>query len=140
MAVRRNGTQIFWVVNGAGGAVRSVTMSTPDDLTTGAIDAETFDPSNESSNGFTGMAVSDDGLSMYLMSNTEEAIFEYEFAVAGDLSTLSYTGRSKDITADKVAGDETIFGLDVSPDNKHMILFSRDSTSGQGGAVLHYTV
>jgi len=134
VAGRSSGLQLFYMDSSLQ-LFRSITMSTPDDLSTGVVDAATFDPTNESSMG--SFDVSPDAVSAYLRG-TGEIIYEYAFGTPGDVSTLTYTGRSLDVTSDLPA-TTTARGVSVSSDQQHMAVMARHPTTPASNFVMHYT-
>jgi len=135
VAGRSNGLQLFYIDSSLQ-LVRSITMSTLNDLSTGVVDAATFDPSNEGTFGY--MDVSLDAVSMYLHDGAANTIYEYEFGTPGDVSTLTYTGRSLNVTGDLPA-TTTATGISVSSDQLHMAVMARHATTPASNYVMHYT-
>lgn len=133
--VTDDGSQIFWLQNGS--LLRSLTMSTPDDITTASA-GNTFDHSSQGTANKTGVVGNSD-FSVFYLLDLNGTIYEYECSTPGDLSTTSYTGRSKNIVGDLGSGDDAFWGLDISSDYKHLITYSRDSTVVEYGAIAHYT-
>ena len=74
---------------------------------------------------------------MYLPASGN-IIYEYEFGTAGDVSTITYTGRSLNVSGDLPSGT-TVIGVSVSPDNEHMVCMARDPLVAGNNYVLHYT-
>jgi len=136
VAMRGNGLQLIYIDSSLQ-LVRSITMSTPDDLTTGVVDAATFDPSNEAGSKST-LDISADAVSLYLGSNNN-TFYEYEFGTPGDVSTITYTGRSLDVTSDIPVLATSALGVSVSPNNDHMVVMARHATTPANNFVMHYT-
>lgn len=136
VAARGDGSQLFYI-DSENQLVRSITMTTPDDLSTGTVDAATFDPSNENVS-MAALDVSPDAVSLYLRGSGN-IIYEYEFGTPGDVSTLTYTGRSLDVSSDIPVGSQAATGISVSANNDHMVVMSAHFTNSAENYVLHYT-
>ena len=136
VAMLGSGLKLIYL-DSANQLIRSITMTLPDDLSTGAVDAATFDPSNENAS-MGSLDVSPDGVSLYLRG-LGNIIYEYEFGTPGDVSTLTYTGRSLDVTSDLPVGSTSAVGVSVSPNNQHMVVVARNGTVPANNYFMHYT-
>ncbi len=137
VAGRSNGLQLFYI-DTSNQLVRSITMTSPDTLSTGVVDAATFDPSNEAGSKGS-LDVSPDAVSLYLTA-VGNLLYEYEFGTPGDVSSIIYTGRSLDVTGDVPAlSSAGAIGVTVSSDQQHMVVMATHPTVPANNFLMHYT-
>lgn len=110
IALDPSGTMVF-ILGGTGNLVHQYSLTNSHDLSTISYDSVTLDVSNETTTG-RGMAVSQDGLKLYVGSPTDKAVYQYVLTSAWDLSTASYDSKSLDVTSDGVLP----YGLAISSD------------------------
>ena len=73
-------------------------LSTAEDISTAGSVVASFDLTSQDSQPYV-MAISSDGLHLYMAGLSGDLFYEYALATAWDLSTISYTGRSFDFSA-----------------------------------------
>lgn len=104
-----DGTAFFNADRNAGvmspATVRKYTMSTPWDLSTASLSGTTY-TATQLVGSYNDIAFNDDGTKMYLLDQGGPGkIFQYTLSSGYDLSTVSYSGLSLDVSA-TVAGPQ----------------------------------
>lgn len=79
------------------GAVYQYTLSTAFDLSTASYASKSLDVSGETSSA-RGVALSSDGLKVFIVDNTNDAIDQYNLSTAWDISTGSYASKTFSVT------------------------------------------
>ena len=79
------------------GAVYQYTLSTAFDLSTASYASKSLDVSGETSSA-RGVAFSSDGLKVFIVDNTNDAIDQYNLSTAWDISTGSYASKTFSVT------------------------------------------
>jgi hypothetical protein len=98
--VSTDGTKVF-LTGEATDAVRRFSLSTPYDISTISAVEQTFSPTSETTNP-QGVVFTSDGLKMYIMKQASATVYEYSLSTEWDLTTCTYTGRSKDVNTELV--------------------------------------
>ncbi len=101
--------------------IREYTLGTAYDLTTASNTSE-YLWTNELSGGASGLALSPDGLHLYLLSANEDALYQYSLATAWDLDTISYASQTTDISSQ--SGNPT--GVDFRGDGMGFVMCEND--------------
>ncbi len=86
-------------------------LSCPFNLAAATLDADTLDISSESTSP-QGLSFSSDGLYMYYDERSTETIYQYDLTVAWDLTTGSYSGNSKSVSAQDSQSTAVAFSFD----------------------------
>lgn len=121
MAFRPDGTVVYYIGNQRS-ILRSYTMSTPWDVSTGTLNAEQFDFTTISPNPY-GMAMSQDGKRMFITGSTNDTIVELTMSTPWDITTLAVTGETFSL-ASPTAYEINGAGLYVSPDGFNLYVSS----------------
>jgi len=103
-------------------------LSTAWDISTASYDSKSFNPTEAGT--VRGMRFKPDGTKIYVMTSSEDAIFQYSLSTAWDISTASYDSKSLD-----VSGQEgTPLGLEFKIDGTSLYVSGNDF----GGDVYQY--
>lgn len=114
----------MYVCDSTSATIRQWTFEPPWDMQSAVYTYKSVSVSSQDTNP-QGIDVSPNGLRLYLAGNITDTIYEYVFANDWDLSTLSYSGRSKNINAQ----DATPHSVRVSPfGDKMFVLGSSTDT------------
>lgn len=112
-----------------GNTIKRITMSTASDIST-ASDNGTYNTTSDSiGSNPSGIAVTDDGMKLYLLDKTTENIYELDFGTAKTPSTLSY--NSEFISASSLSSHgnfAAVPGLCISGDSNNRYLYHNDSS------------
>ena len=68
-------------------------MSTPFDLTTISYASKSYSVAGQTTSMY-GIAISDNGYSMYVKSYSDSKVYQYTLSTAWDISTASYSSKS----------------------------------------------
>ncbi len=88
------------------GAVYEYTLSTAFDLSTASYSSNNYDPTEITSQGY-GIAFNPDGTKVYLLSATEDSVFQYSLSTAYNISTASYDSKSLSVASE----DGTVYDI-----------------------------
>jgi len=124
--VNQNGTKLFLL--GSNETVYQYNMSTPWDINSaiygaGGSPAETsFYVGNEDTSTL-GMAIKTDGTRLYIAGNSTNTIYQYDLAVAGDISSASKTPGSPNLSELSIGSEDgTPVDLAFSADGTKMYM------------------
>ena len=81
------------------GTVYEYTLSTAFDLSTASYSSNNYDPTEITSQGY-GIAFNPDGTKVYLLSATEDSVFQYSLSTAYNISTASYDSKSLSVASE----------------------------------------
>ena len=100
MTMSSDGTKIF-IANALGGTgeriVHSWTLSTAYDIGTATYDSITLDTAAQSTKAIFSIALGDSGTKLYIYHGSDKTVYQYNLSVADDLSTATYSGRSREM-------------------------------------------
>jgi hypothetical protein len=122
--VSTDGTKAF-LVGEATDAVRRFSLSTPYDISTISAVEQTFSTTSETTNP-QGVVFTSDGLKMYIMKESSATVYEYSLSTEWDLTTCTYTGRSKDVNTELV---NTGRDLAISPTGDRLYVVGTNNTT-----------
>ncbi|KKL13529.1 hypothetical protein LCGC14_2524840, partial [marine sediment metagenome] len=88
------------------------TLSTPFDVATAVYASKSFDPSSQTGATMRGVAFSSDGTKMYVLSNTNDTVYQYTLSTAWDVSTAAYASKSKDVSSEDGGPEGVTFKTD----------------------------
>jgi hypothetical protein len=92
----------MYVIGYATDAVYQYTLSTPWDLSTAAYDSVSFSVAAQDGNSH-GVAFNDTGSKMYVVGDSNNAVYQYTLSTPWDLSTAAYGSVSLNVTAQDTA-------------------------------------
>ena len=123
-----SGTKLY-ITGSSPESVFQYNLTTAYDLSTASYASKSFSVSTEAS-GATGLKVSPDGTTVFVVSSGDDSIYKYVLSTAYDISTASYSSESLDLSAQETQP----YGVDIKPDGTKMYIigFSAD-------AVLQYS-
>jgi sugar lactone lactonase YvrE len=122
--VSTDGTKVF-LTGEATDAVRRFSLSTPYDISTISAVEQTFSTTSETTNP-QGVVFTSDGLKMYIMKESSATVYEYSLSTEWDLTTCTYTGRSKDVNTELV---NTGRDLAISPTGDRLYVVGTNNTT-----------
>ena len=101
-----DGTKMFSLV---GARVVQFRISVPWDITKIEIAAKELYVGAQATTGGVSVAISSDGTKLYVTSNASDIVYQYALSTPFDLSTGSYSGKSKDVSAQADAAYGIVF-------------------------------
>ena len=113
-------------VIGSGGSVFQYTLSTPWDVSTASYASKTLDTTTQTSDT-TSVAISSDGLSLFVVSNGNDTVFKYTLSTAFDLSTASYSSESLNVSSQ----ENVPYGVAVKVDGSKLYVTGTQNDSVQ---------
>lgn len=122
------GTKMYAM--GSAGTAYQYTLSSAFDISTASYASKSFDTSSQTSDP-TGIAITSDGTSLYVVSSSSDQVFKYTLSTAFDLATASYSGFSFTTTAQ----DNFPYGVAVKTDETQLYL-----TGSQNDSVYQYSL
>ena len=117
-------------VIGNGGNVFQYTLSTPFDASTASYASKTLDTTSETTDT-TSLALSSNGISLYVLSNGDDKIYKYTLSTAFDLATASYSGINFTTTSQ----ENVPYGVAVKTDETQLYV-----TGTQNDSVIQYSL
>lgn len=107
-----SGSKLYLLDGRGNQIVYEYTLSTPYDISTASYSANSFDVSSQASNA-TGIRFKPDGTRMFICdTDTPDGIYQYELAVAWDVSSAVYSTVSFDVSGQA----SNPFGMEFKPD------------------------
>ena len=97
MYFKADGAKVY-ITDGTLNTVFQYTLSTPWDLSTGSYDSKSF-VCTQGSNAY-GLSFSPDGTKMHVMDLSGDTLNQYTLSTAWDVSTASYSSKSKTFTSE----------------------------------------
>ena len=111
-----DGTKLYAVGNGTD-TIYQYTLSTPYDLSTGSYASKSLSVAAQATTP-QGIAISGDGLKVYVVDSVTDTIYQYTLATANDISTGTYASKSLSVAAQDISPA----GLIVSPDGSKLYI------------------
>lgn len=102
-----DGSKIYTVKNTTG-TVYQYSLSTPFDVSTGTYDSVSLDVSTQDATPRS-IAFKPDGLTMFMVGSTSDAVYQYTLGTAWDLSTASYASKTKSVTTEDTSPFDLVF-------------------------------
>ena len=118
-----DGTKMY-VVGSSSFDVYQYSLSTAFDLSTASYDSVNIDVSTQD-NSPTGLAFSSDGIKMYVLGSSSDAVYQYSLSTEWDLSTASYDSVSFSVGAQ----DGTPTGITFNNNGTKMYMVGENSTT-----------
>jgi len=100
-------------------------------ISTGSYDSKSYDTSAQDPTGTTDVAFKSDGLSMFVLSQGNDRIYQYTLSTAFDVSTASYASKSLHIYSQ----EQSPSGISFKPDGTIMYLIGTNDDR-----ILQYTL
>ena len=118
-----DGTKMY-VVGSSSYSVHQYSLSTAFDLSTASYDSVNINVSSQDSSP-TGLAFSSDGIKMYVVGSSSDAVYQYSLSTEWDLSTASYDSVSFSVSAQ----DGTPTGITFNNNGTKMYMVGENSTT-----------
>ncbi len=116
---KSDGTKMYVAESSSGTYyIVEYTLSTPWDVSTASYTSNSFNVSSQS-NALTGLFLRPDGTEIFGASQNDRKILQYNFGTAFDVSTLSYSNTSLNVST-QVGGSNSIKGVMFSSDGDKM--------------------
>lgn len=114
-----NGTKVYVLAGGPAltDTVYQFSLGTAWDVTTASYTSKTFSVNAQDATS-QGIFFKNDGLIMYMVGSTNDAIYQYNLSVAWDISTASYSSKSFSIATRETEAR----GLYISPDGVNVYI------------------
>lgn len=117
-----DGTKLYVVGNGGTPSVAQYTLPTPYRLSGASYDSVFFDVSTQAASP-TDCKFSADGMRLFILDNTTDSVYQYNFTTAYDFSTASYSNISFPVGE----GDTALEALGFSQDGRRMYIGGGDN-------------
>jgi sugar lactone lactonase YvrE len=110
IAFKPDGT-IMYIVGGTNDRVYQYTLSTAWDVSTATYASKNVSVNSEEAQP-RGLFFKPDGLSMYVVGDASQGVFQYTLSTAWDVSTATYASKSKVVTAQDTSPQAAVFSAD----------------------------
>ncbi len=107
-----DGTKVYSLANDTA-IIYQYTLSTAWDTSTGSYATKSYD-ATEAGGDARAIRVSNDGTKMYILSNTNNAIYQYTLSTPGDVTTASYANKSLSVNGQSTTPVGMCFNSDFS--------------------------
>lgn len=118
--LKSNGTKMYLL---GGNVVYQYTLSSAYDVSSSSYDSKSFSVLTQESSA-TGMFFGDSGTKMYVIGDGNNTVYQYALSSAWDVSTASYSGVSKSVSAQT----SFVTGLCFSPNGEKMYVLNSSTT------------
>jgi len=105
---KSDGTKMY-ISNGGTDDIYQYSLSTAWDISTGSYDSVTF-AATDAGADCRAVEFKSDGTKMYIVSNTNDAVYQYSLSAAWDISTASYDSVSFSVTSQETTPTCVVFG------------------------------
>lgn len=123
------GTKMY-AIHSNSGTVYQYTLSSAFDVSTASYASKSFDTSSQTSDS-TGIAITSDGATLYVVSSASDQVFKYTLSTPFDIATASYSGFSFTTTTQ----DNFPYGVAVKTDETQLYI-----TGSQNDSVYQYSL
>lgn len=130
LAFKSDGTKMYGG-GASGGSVYQYSLSTAWDVSTATYDSVSFSVSTQTGT-IRGMDFSSDGTKMYVVGDSNDAVYQYTLSTAWDLSTASYASKSFSFNTQNAKP----YGVAFKSDGTSMYMVGDDGTE----SVYQYTL
>jgi hypothetical protein len=121
IAFNSDGTEMF-IVTGGDDTVFQYNLGTGFEISTASYSGSAFDVSGAASTPVD-VTFNDDGTKMFINGSFEESIFVYDLSTGFDLSTVSFSGTTLDVSSE----DTNPTGLSFNTDGSKMFLLGNNN-------------
>jgi len=105
---KSDGTKMY-IANAGTDDIYQYSLSTAWDISTGSYDSVTF-AATDAGADCRAVEFKSDGTKMYIVSNTNDAVYQYSLSTAWDISTASYDSVSFSVTSQETTPTCVVFG------------------------------